>query len=171
MSAIKLSTSDVGKGASVLAQSGHLTAAIPSSGLGRVVGEVRHLGRGGSLIERERDLESRGLVRTYGDRSLMAVLLDRKLDWPFRKLNKTATDRWRSTHWDAVVAPSEAGPILVPELRAWEWKEGTVSKDSSLSEFRVFLFLKTPRRTPFWSDDIRANIHPFFSREEAKGGL
>ena len=32
-------------------------------------------------------------------------------------------------------------------------------------------FLKTPERTPFWNDDIRANVDPFVSYEEAKGGL
>ena len=32
-------------------------------------------------------------------------------------------------------------------------------------------FLKTPERTPFWNDDIRANVDPFVSCEEAKGGL
>jgi hypothetical protein len=32
-------------------------------------------------------------------------------------------------------------------------------------------FLKTPERTAFWDDDIRANVDPFVSYEEAKGGL
>lgn len=32
-------------------------------------------------------------------------------------------------------------------------------------------FLKTPERTPFWNDDIRANVDPFVFNEEAKGGL
>ena len=32
-------------------------------------------------------------------------------------------------------------------------------------------FLKTPERTVFWNDDIRANVDPFASYEEAKGGL
>jgi len=32
-------------------------------------------------------------------------------------------------------------------------------------------FLKTPERTPFWNDDIRANVDPFVSYEEAKDGL
>ena len=32
-------------------------------------------------------------------------------------------------------------------------------------------FLKTPERTAFWSDDIRANVDPFVSYEEARDGL
>ena len=32
-------------------------------------------------------------------------------------------------------------------------------------------FLKTPERTAFWNDEIRANVDPFVFYEEAKGGL
>jgi hypothetical protein len=32
-------------------------------------------------------------------------------------------------------------------------------------------FFKTPERTVFWNDDTRANVDPFVSCEEAKGGL
>lgn len=32
-------------------------------------------------------------------------------------------------------------------------------------------FLKTPERTVFWNDDIKANVDPFVSYEEARGGL